>query len=101
MIIYNVTVKPAPAIAAAWLKWLQDEHIPAMMNTGCFTDARIMRLLDVDDSEGPTYAVQYFTESKAQYNRYMEHFAATQRQAGYDHWGDQFIAFRSLMEVVN
>ncbi len=101
MIIYNVTVKPAAAIAEPWLQWLRDEHIPAIIATGCFTDARVLRLLEVDDSEGPTYAVQYFAESRAQYNRYIELFAKTQRQAGFDKWGDQFIAFRSVMEVVN
>ena len=60
-----------------------------------------MRLLEVDDSEGPTFAVQYRAESKAQYNRYIEQFAGLMRQESLDKWGDQFIAFRSLMQVVN
>ena len=101
MIIYNVTAKLAAEIAEAWLQWLKEEHIPAIIATGCFTEARILRLLEVDDADGPTYAVQYFGESKAQYNRYIEFFAKAQRQAGLDKWGDKFIAFRSLMEVVN
>ena len=99
--IYNVTIKVTHPIQAAWLQWLQQEHVPEVTGTGCFTKALIVRLLDVDESEGPTYAIQYFAESKADYNRYIEIYADALRKKSYDKWGNQFIAFRSLMEIVN
>ena len=40
MIIYNVTVKVDHSIADDWLSWLQQEHIPEIIATECFTDAR-------------------------------------------------------------
>ena len=101
MIIYNVTVKVDKTIADEWLNWLKDEHIADVTGTGCFTNANIMRLLEVDESDGPTFAVQYFAESKAQYNRYIENFAGVMRQKSFEKWGDKFIAFRSVMQVVN
>ena len=101
MIIYNVTIKVSADIATNWLQWLKDEHIADVINTGCFTHATVLQLLEVDDSEGPTYAVQYFAESKSLYNNYMEKFATQMRQKGFDKWGDKFIAFRSVMQVVN
>ncbi len=101
MIIYNVTIKVDNSIQHQWLPWLQDEHIPEVIGTGCFTRATILKLLEVDDSEGPTYAIQYFAESKALYNRYIEKFAPEMRQKSFDKWGNRFIAFRSVMQVVN
>ena len=101
MIIYNVTIKVDKTIAEAWLNWLKDEHIADVTGTGCFTKANILRLLEVDESEGHTFAVQYFAESKAQYNRYIENFAGVMRQKSFEKWGDKFIAFRSVMQVVN
>ena len=101
MIIYNVTIKVHQSIKDAWLPWLQQEHIPGIIQTGCFTHATILRLLEIDDTEGPTYAVQYFAESKGLYNHYIENYAAAMRQKGFDKWGDKFIAFRSVMQVVN
>ena len=101
MIIYNVTTKLHHSIHEQWLLWLKEEHIPELLATGCFSDAKILRLLEVDEEEGPTYAVQYFAESKALYNRYLEHHAATMRQKTIDKWQDRFIAFRSIMQVVN
>ena len=100
-IIYNVNVKVDKQIAGNWLQWLQQEHIPEIVGTGCFTHAVITRLLEVDESNGPTYAIQYHAESKAQYNRYIETYAPDMRQKGLDKWGDRFIAFRSVMQIVN
>ena len=101
MFIYNVTIKIHETIHHNWLKWLKEEHIPDVMASNCFTKATILRLLEIDDSEGPTYAVQYFAESKSLYNQYISQFAAGTRQKSFDKWGDKFIAFRSVMQVVN
>ncbi len=100
MIIYNVTIKVQANIAAAWLQWMKQTHIPEVIATGCFTHAVTLLLLEVDDEEGPTYAIQYHAESKANYNRYIDKFAGEMRQKVFDKWGNQFIAFRSLMQVV-
>ena len=45
MLIYNVTVKVEPGIAADWLQWMRQEHIPEIMATGCFTHHQIVQLL--------------------------------------------------------
>jgi hypothetical protein len=101
MIIYNVTVNVTNTIAGAWLEWLKTEHIPEIIATGCFTHAVILRLLETDDQESITYAVQYHAGSKALYNRYIELFADSMRKKGTDKWGDQFIAFRTVMQLVH
>src|SRR5947208_2311581 len=94
-IIYNVTVKVELQIADAWLRWIISEHIPEILQTGCFQSYTIGRLLETDDSEGPTYAIQYRAESKADYNRYIEIHASRMRKKTFDKWGEQCIAFRS------
>lgn len=101
MILYNVTVKPEAPIADDWLVWLQQEHIPDMIQTGCFTHATVLRLLEVDETDGPTYAVQYHSDSKALYNRYIREFADEMRNKGYQKWGNRFVAYRSVMQVVH
>lgn len=100
MIIYNVTVKVEESIADAWLKWMFDEHLPEIMKTSCFSSYKVVRLLEVDDSEGPTYAIQYNADSKADYNRYISLYAPQMRQKSFDKWGNGFIAFGSIMQVV-
>lgn len=101
MIIYNVTTKIESSIKNDWVKWVKEKHIPEVIATGCFTHATFVQLLETDDSEGPTYAVQYHAESKALYNVYIEKFAAEMRQKAFDKWSNKFISFRSLMQVVH
>ncbi|PSL49149.1 uncharacterized protein DUF4286 [Chitinophaga niastensis] len=100
MIIYNVTIKVATDAHLRWLEWMREEHIPAMLETGLFHDFRMSRLLEQDDQEGPTYAVQYFTDSLENYNTFKEEHAQALRQRGYDVFGDRFIAFTTVMQVV-
>jgi hypothetical protein len=101
MLIYNVTIKVAHAIAHDWLQWLQQEHIPDMIATGCFDQATTLQLLENTDEEGLTYAVQYRAASRADYDRYMTEFAPAMRQKGLEKWGENFIAFRTLMKIVD
>jgi hypothetical protein len=100
VIIYNVTVKVDKQIADHWLQWLLDEHIPGIMKTKCFYDYKVVRLLETDESEGPTFAIQYYTENMSGYTKYLEEFAPHFRQESVDKWGDSFIAFRSVMQVI-
>ena len=101
MIVYNVTTKVDPSIVSEWVAWIKNEHINDITATGCFTHANIFQLLEVDDSEGPTFTIQYFAESKSLYNLYVDKFAPVMRQKAFDKWGNKFISFRSLMQVVN
>ncbi len=101
MLIYNVTVKVDAAIASDWLRWLNDEHIPEIKSTGCFTKAVVLRLLETDDSDGPTYAVQYYADSNTLLDLYIKQHAVIMRNKSMEKWGNQFIAIRSVLEVVN
>jgi hypothetical protein len=100
MIIYNVTVKVATDAHLQWLNWMRQEHIPAMLATGLFSDYRMSRLLEQDDQEGPTYTVQYFAENLDQYHLFREKYQQALRQRGHAIFGDRFIAFTTVMEVV-
>ena len=100
MIIYNVTIKVTWNIHDEWFQWMQSEHMPEVVATRCFTGSQFVRLIDTDDEDGPTYAAQYFANSRSDYDRYLELFAGELRDKSVDKWGNAFVAFRTLMEVV-
>lgn len=101
MIIYNVTIKVESDIAHDWLAWLKAEHIPEILNTGCFYDATVLQLLEPQDEEGVTFAVQYKANTESDYQRYIDLHADKMRQKGLDIWGGRFMAFRSVMKVIH
>lgn len=101
MIIYNVTTKVDHSIAAIWLQWMKEEHIPEIKATGCFANARILQLIEVDEADGLTYAVQYEAESKALYNRYIQKFSDELRKKTLEKWGNRIISFRTVMQLAD
>ena len=99
--IYNTTIQVAWAIHDIWIEWMRARQIPDIMATGCFTGYNFVRILEVDETEGATYAVQYYVDSKADYNRFTELHANRFRAEAMANWGNNFIGFNTLMEVVN
>ena len=71
MIIYNVTVSVDNEVHEMWLAWMRNTHLPEVMATGHFQDARICRVLSEGDS-GATYAIQYTCTDMAAYERYRD-----------------------------
>jgi hypothetical protein len=100
MILYNVTIQLDPSISDAWLAWMKEEHIPEVMSTGLFTEAKCWQLLDHQEGAGVTYAVQYLSPDRAMYQQYIDEHAPILRKKGMDKWGDRFIAFRTAMQQV-
>lgn len=101
MIVYNVTTKLTWSIHDNWVKWMKEVHMPEVVSTGCFTHSQLLRVLEIDEEEGPTYAAQYFAHSMEKKNEYIEKFATSLRNKVFNEWGNQFISFRSIMEVVH
>lgn len=100
-VVYNVTVKVEKSIVAEWLQWVVEEHAPQIVNTGCFSKFIVLKLLEYDDEESATYAVQYFANTIDGYNTYTKQFADQFSKKSFDRWGDKFVAFRTVMEVVH
>lgn len=100
MFIYNITTKVGWNIHDAWLKSMRQEYMPAMIATGCFIKYQLSKLQEHEDDDGPTYVVQYFAESKALYNRYIELYADEFRKEYAEKWGNNLVDFRTLLEVI-
>lgn len=100
MVLYNVTIKVEPASNDEWVKWMKEEHIPELLELGVFEHARLMKLHEVDETDGITYAAQYTCKSMDEYNKYISDHAATMRERGIARFKDKFVAFRTIMEEI-
>ena len=98
MIVYNLTIKVHTSILEGWLAWQQQEYVPAVLATGCFDDYKFYRLLEQDESEGPTFVLQFYTQSPEVYRRYIGQFDNKLQQDAKAKWGETFIAFGTCME---
>ncbi|WP_442589952.1 DUF4286 family protein [Pedobacter sp. AW31-3R] len=100
MLLYNVTLIIEESTEAAWLQWMQEEHIPKVLATGLFVSNRLLKVVD-SPNEGVTYCAQYVVESLADYEAYqLNHAPALQEELNL-RFKDRFVAFRTLMEYVD
>jgi hypothetical protein len=99
MIIYNVTINIDKAITEEWLEWIK-EHIPQVLATGKFKEAKLTKVL-VEDDETVTYSVQYRAHSREALDAYYVEDAERLRRDGLIRFSDKMLAFRTELEVVD
>ena len=101
MLIYNITLKIEWMIQPQWLLWMKDVYLKQVMDTGCFTNYKLVRLLDIDEDEGPTYALQLYMDSREQYIEYLGQYLPEHETTALEKWGSSALSFGTLMEVVD
>lgn len=101
MLIYNVTVNIENDVREEWLHWMTDVHIPDVMNTGCFDQYKILRLLTEEaENTGTTYAIQYRCPDQLSLSLYIEKYAPALQADHKARYANKFVAFRSILEEV-
>jgi hypothetical protein len=100
MLIYNITYLVSHEIHDEWLAWIKSSHAPEMLSTGHFSGYTVLRLRDVDETEGITYALQFRIPDEVHYSQYLSESAPALRLKATQRWGEKVMAFRTLMEIV-
>jgi hypothetical protein len=99
MYIYNVTVKIDLDVKDLWIKWMKEVHIPMVMQTGCFLDYKMLRLM-LDEEDGDTYAIQYYVDSIEILEQYQKEHGPDLRNETEKIFKDRYVAIRSVLEVI-
>ncbi len=100
MILYNVTVKINQTLETEWLQWMRERHIPDVMNTGLFINYKICKILFEEEDGGVTYAFQYYLKDMDTFKEYQAKHAKALQADHTERYKDQYVAFRTLMEVI-
>lgn len=100
MLIYNVTSKVDARQHAAWLSWMERAYLPAVMESGTVEKYHLTRLLGIDDTDGPTYALLMTFKSRMVFDIYQQKHALGHQKAIKEKWGEAVLSFPSILDVV-
>ena len=100
MIVYNVTANIDDSIHNEWLNWIKN-HIPLVLATGHFTEAKLTRVLVEEEMGGLTYSIQYRAKSREDLDAFYKNHADALRQDGLKRFADKMLAFRTELEIVD
>lgn len=101
MFIYNVTIKLDHDIHSDWLKWMKEKHIPDVLKSEKFQSHRLCRLIEPADKDGFTYAIQYFASDIKKLTDYQEKHAPPLQREHTARYKDKFVAFRTILKVID
>jgi hypothetical protein len=100
MIIYSVTVNVDETIHKQWLDWIKI-HIPKVLSTGKFKEAKLARVLVEEEMGGCTYSIQFRAHSKTALEEYYTQYAQTLRKESLKLFGDKTVSFRTELEIID
>jgi transcription initiation factor IIE alpha subunit len=101
MIIYNVTINIDDSVHDDWLEWMKKKHIPDMLATEKFLEAKMCKVMIEEEMGGTTYSIQYRTQNKETLERYYQEDAEKMRNEGNQLFPNKFVAFRTELEIIN
>lgn len=101
MILYNVTTNIDESVHDQWMHWMQHIHIPAVLATGKFTKAHLVKVLVEEQMGGTTYSVQFHTDSHETLQKYYQEDAPRLREEGHQLFGDKMLCFRTELEFIS
>jgi hypothetical protein len=102
MIIYSVTVIIKKDVKSKWLKWMKEVHIPDVMNTGCFFDWQMQKLILPEDSNDEiTYVINYHARSFEYYQQYLEKEAPRLQNDHNEKFGEKIKASRAVYSLIS
>ncbi len=99
MYIYNVTINIDESIHEEFSIWIR-KHIPDVLATGKFTEARLVQVLVEEEMGGATYAVQYTAKSREHLEAYYLEDATQLREEGMKKFADKMLGFRTELRVI-
>ena len=100
-ILYNITMQVEKQLLEDWLSWIQLEHIPGIMGTGCFIKHQVLRLMNNNQQDEQTFAIQYFASTIYKFNQFEENFLEHELKKISDKWNTSVMYFTTVMEIVN
>jgi len=100
MIIYNVTCSVDKDILIDWLQWMKSEHIPELMQCGCFVKVQINKVITQADTN-TTIAIAYYCNSMSDLHRYQVNFSIKFQEKHRSKYGKHVESFRTILEEID
>ncbi|MDX2286058.1 MAG: DUF4286 family protein [Bacteroidia bacterium] len=102
MFTYSVTVTLDRSLQEDWIAWMQAEHIPDVMATGCFESWMLQELIDPEPDAGTaTFNVQYRFSEPESLERYIGEHAPQLRRAVSERYGSRLVSFRTVLKQLS
>lgn len=99
MIVFNLTTIIDKSIKEEYISFMQQEHMPLVMETGAFNSCQLF-LLTEPENEGITYCAQYITDDEQKLIDYKAIHSPKLQVHFQEKFEGKYVAFRSVLQLV-
>lgn len=100
MRLLNVTSQVIPELEWQWMDWIQKNHIPKVMDTGCFVKTTLLKVY-TDTPDFSTYAIQYAANSEIELERYLTTYESEFSKEIKRVFGENVLHFSTQLEIIS
>ena len=97
---YLVSLQIDRDIAQEWRQWMEETHIPDVIDTGCFEEAWICAEPEANTATRLAYYMIYRAPSRQSFERYQSEFAAELQADHTARYDGKFNASRALCDAI-
>lgn len=101
MIIYNTTFHIEKEAHIACVDYLKKEYIPQAVSSGFLLKPRLRRVLQNEENEGESYAVQFHVKNVDTLNFWLKREGMALQQTLVTKFGPKVAGFTTLLEEVS
>ncbi len=99
MYIYNVTANIDESIHQQWLEWIKPQ-VRKMLDTKCFTSAKMTQVLVKEEMGGVTYSIQYRCPSQEHLVEFYNNYADEFQREGLVKFADKMLTFVTELKII-
>jgi hypothetical protein len=100
MLLYNVTFHVALEVVEPFRNYLEKKHLPEIQESKAIIDYKLLRLLQQDETEAVTFALQYFLHDAGTYHHHISVMDVSLKTDLSERFGENVLYFCTLMETI-
>ena len=100
MLIFNTTYLVSDRMYGIWFKWLNEHHIPYMLNSGYFDKPQVAKVLSNEPQEGDSYSVQFQIANMPLLEKWNRKYGEDFLKGFSTQFGEEVLLFSTVLELL-
>ena len=100
MLIFNTTYLVSDKSYGIWFKWLYEQHIPFMLESGYFNKPQVAKVLTNEPQDGTSYSVQFHISTMKELEAWNEKYGEEYANNFSKQFGEEVLFFSTVLEVM-
>ncbi|NDV46625.1 DUF4286 family protein [Paludibacter sp. 221] len=100
MLIFNTTYLVSDKSYGIWYKWLNEQHLPSMLESGFFSKPQVAKVLTNEPQEGTSYSVQFQIADMKSLELWNETYGESFLSSFSKQFGEDVLLFSTILELM-